>query len=74
MVGKCPADARRHWRHYFKQYFAALHLPVQELAYPTAHKGIEAEVHDLEVIIRGASPDSIASWSRARSPAAGSRE
>src|SRR5206468_11578624 len=59
LTNRYTADAKQRWRHFFKQSFAALHVPVQDLAYPTAHYLVEPQGHNLEALIAGDSPDSL---------------
>ena len=53
-----PASKEK-FRRYFRAYFEALGVPVQEQAYPTRHNIGETMGHNMEAVMRGKSADSI---------------
>lgn len=53
-----PAS-KANYRKYWTNYFKTLGIPVQELAYANSHGNGEAQGHDLEAVLPGASPDSV---------------
>jgi Zn-dependent M28 family amino/carboxypeptidase len=53
-----PASKAK-FRKYWTNYFQSLGMAVQELPYSNSHGNGEAEGHDVEAVLKGASPDSV---------------
>jgi Zn-dependent M28 family amino/carboxypeptidase len=53
-----PAS-KTNYRKYWTNYFQSLGMPVRELPYSNSHRNGEAQGHDLEAVLKGASPDSV---------------
>lgn len=53
-----PAGKQK-WRAYWSQYYQQLGMDVQEMPYTTRHSNGEAQGHNLEAVLPGASKDSI---------------
>ena len=53
-----PAS-KANYRKYWINYFKSLGMTPQEIAYPNSNGNGEAEGHDVEAVLKGASPDSV---------------
>jgi leucyl aminopeptidase len=53
-----PAS-KANYRKYWTNYFKSLGMTVQELPYANSHDNGEAQGHDVEAVLPGASPDSV---------------
>lgn len=51
--------AKANYRKYWTNYFKSLGMTVTELPYKNSHRNGEAQGHDLEAVLPGASPDSV---------------
>ena len=59
LTDRYTAKSKANFREYWKAYFRGLGIDVQEFAYPTAHREIEAQGHNLEAVLPGKSKDSV---------------
>ncbi len=59
MTDRYTSNSKSNFREYWRAHYLSLGIPVQELAYPTAHRSIENEGHNLEAVLPGKSKDSI---------------
>jgi hypothetical protein len=51
--------AKANYRKYWSGYFKSLGIPTQEFSYPNSHGNGEADGHNVEAVLKGASADSI---------------
>jgi len=59
LTDRYTAKSKANFREYWKAHFRGLGIDVQEFAYPTAHREIEAQGHNLEAVLPGKSKDSV---------------